>query len=184
MRKKYAHHTAFYVDHAHINSFLKLLMQYWITLRGHEPLISFFKILRSYSSLNAKNSHIKWHRNIFKKISLGSKHNIIQFVFLLQVKIHMEYMRFKASIYHVSKKSSFQRQIWPKSVTHIHGITLCLPLNELSCSQIDPRHTSYENIFPWLIRIDAPFTPNLGLEHIVYILRIMKTQPSPILRMK
>ena len=87
------------------------------------------------------------------------------------------------SIYHMSKKSSFQRQICPKSVTHIHGITLCLPLNELSCSQIDPRHTSYENIFPWIICIDAPFTPNLGLEHIVYLLRITKTQPSPILRM-
>ena len=54
LTKKYAHHTAFYVDHAHINSFLKLLMQDWITLRGHEPLISFFKFLRSHSSLNAK----------------------------------------------------------------------------------------------------------------------------------
>jgi len=54
LTKKYAHHTAFYVDHAHIFIFFKLLMQDWITLRGHEPLISFFKFLRSHSSLNAK----------------------------------------------------------------------------------------------------------------------------------
>ena len=54
LTKKYAHHTTSYVDHAHIYIFLKLLMQDWITLRGHEPLISFFKFLRSHSSLNAK----------------------------------------------------------------------------------------------------------------------------------
>ena len=54
INKKNAHHTAFYVDHAHINIFLKLLMQDWITIRGHEPLISFFKFVRSHSSLNAK----------------------------------------------------------------------------------------------------------------------------------
>ena len=30
-----------------------------------------------------------------KKISLGSQHNILQFVFLLQVEIHMAYMHFE-----------------------------------------------------------------------------------------
>ena len=57
LTKKYADHDAFFVDHAHIYIYiyiLKLLMQYLITLRGHEPLISFFKFLRSHSSLNAK----------------------------------------------------------------------------------------------------------------------------------
>ena len=56
LTKKYADHSAFCVDHAHIYIYIyfKLLMQDWITLRGHEPLISFFKFLRSHSSLNAK----------------------------------------------------------------------------------------------------------------------------------
>ena len=85
---------------------------------------------------------------------------------------------------HMSKKSSFHHQIWTKSVTHLHGINLCLPLNELNCSQINPRHDSYANILPWLIHVYVPFPPNLGLKHVVYLLRITKTQPSPILRMK
>ena len=95
LTKKYAHHTAFYVDHAHIYIFLKLLMQDWITLRGHEPLISFFKFLRSHSSLNAKIHTLNDIGIFLKKISLWSQHNILQFVFLLQVKIHMAYMRFE-----------------------------------------------------------------------------------------
>ena len=66
LTKKYAHHTAFYLDHAHIYIYFKLLMQDWITLHGHEPFISFFKFLRSHSSLNVK-FHTLNDIKIFKK---------------------------------------------------------------------------------------------------------------------
>ena len=98
LTKKYAHHTAFYVDHAHIYIYIyifKLLMQDWITLRGHEPLISFFKYLRSHISLNAKFHTLNDIGIFFLKLSFGIQHNILQFVFLLQVKIHMAYICFE-----------------------------------------------------------------------------------------
>ena len=58
----------------------------------------------------------------FLKNIMGRQHNILQFVFLLQVEIHMAYI-LRASIYHMSKKSGFHHQIWPKHVTHLHAIT-------------------------------------------------------------
>ena len=62
---------------------------------GHEPLINLFKILRSHSLLNVKFYTLNDIGIFLKKVSLGSQHNILQFVVLLQVEIHMAYMRFE-----------------------------------------------------------------------------------------
>ena len=61
---------------------------------GHEPLINFFKFLRSHSSLNAKFHTLNDIGIFFFKYHWEANIMFYNF-FLLQFEIHMEYMRFK-----------------------------------------------------------------------------------------